>query len=136
MKKIVVQTRSKTELLDITDRVEKALEESQVKEGFCVIFAPHTTAALTVNENADPSVKEDILSELNRLVPINGRYRHTEGNAAAHIKSSIVGCSKSIIIENGNLSLGTWQGIFFCEFDGPRKREVWIKIIPAHNSST
>ena len=131
MKRIIIQTRSKTELLDITGRVEEALEESRVKEGLCVIFAPHTTAALTINENADPSVKEDILSELNKLVPINGRYRHTEGNAAAHIKSSIVGCSKSIIIENGNLSLGTWQGIFFCEFDGPRKREVWVKIIPA-----
>lgn len=131
MKKIVIQTRSKTELLDITGRVEEALGENQVKEGICVIFVPHTTAALTVNENADPSVKEDILSELNKLVPLNGRYRHAEGNAAAHIKSSIVGCSKSIIIENGNLSLGTWQGIFFCEFDGPRKREVWVKIIPA-----
>jgi len=136
MKKIIIQTHSKTDLLDITNEVAKQVKESKIKDGICTLFAPHTTAALTVNENADPSVREDILSELNRLVPINGRYRHTEGNAAAHIKSSIVGCSKSIIIENGNLSLGTWQGIFFCEFDGPRKREVWIKIIPAHNSST
>lgn len=133
MKKIIIQTRSKTDLSDITDEVEKAVRESKIKDGICIIFAPHTTAALTINENADPSVREDILSELNRLVPFNGRYRHMEGNAAAHIKSSIVGCSKSIIVENGRLSLGTWQGIYFCEFDGPRQREIWIKIIPSND---
>lgn len=133
MKKIVIQTRSKTGLLDITDEVEKAVRESKIKDGICIIFAPHTTAALTINENADPSVREDILAELNRLVPFNGRYRHMEGNAAAHIKSSIVGCSKSIIVGNSRLSLGTWQGIYFCEFDGPRQREIWIKIIPSND---
>lgn len=133
MKKIIIQTRSKTDLSDITDEVEKAVRESKIKDGICIIFAPHTTAALTINENADPSVREDILSELNRLVPFSGRYRHMEGNAAAHIKSSIVGCSKSIIVENGRLSLGTWQGIYFCEFDGPRQREIWIKIIPSND---
>ncbi len=129
MRKLIVRTHSKTDLLDITDEVQKAIEESKIKDGICIIFAPHTTAALTINENADPSVKGDILSELNRLVPFNGRYRHTEGNAAAHIKSSIIGCSKTIIVKDGSPLLGTWQGIFFCEFDGPRRREVWIKII-------
>ena len=133
MKKIIIQTHSKTDLLDITNEVAKQVKESKIKDGICTLFAPHTTAALTVNENADPSVREDILSELNRLVPFNGRYRHTEGNAAAHIKSSMVGCSKSIIIENGHLLLGTWQGIYFCEFDGPRQREVWIKIMPTND---
>lgn len=133
MKKITIQTHSKTELLDITDEIERAIEDSKRKDGFCIIFVPHTTAALAINENADPSVKEDILSKLNELVPFNGKYRHMEGNAAAHIKSSIVGCSKSVIVENGRLLLGTWQGIYFCEFDGPRKREVWIKVIPAND---
>lgn len=133
MKRIIVQTRSKTELKDITSDVKKAVEESKVKEGVCVIFVPHTTAALTINENADPSVKEDILSELNRLIPFDGGYRHTEGNSAAHIKSSIIGCSKSIMVENGRLLLGTWQGVYFCEFDGPRQREVWVKLIPAND---
>lgn len=133
MKRIIVQTRSKTELKDITSDVKKAVEESKVKKGVCVIFVPHTTAALTINENADPSVKEDILSELNRLIPFDGGYRHTEGNSAAHIKSSIIGCSKSIMVENGRLLLGTWQGVYFCEFDGPRQREVWVKLIPAND---
>lgn len=133
MKKVVVQTHSKTDLVDITVEVEKAIEESKIKDGVCIIFAPHTTAALTINENADPSVKGDILSELNRLVPFNGRYRHAEGNAAAHIKSSIIGPSKSIIVKNGRPLLGTWQGIYFCEFDGPRQREVWIKLIAAND---
>lgn len=133
MKRIIVQTRSKTELKDITSDVKKAVEESKVKKGVCVIFVPHTTAALTINENADPSVKEDILSELNKLIPFDGGYRHTEGNSAAHIKSSIIGCSKSIMVENGRLLLGTWQGVYFCEFDGPRQREVWVKLIPAND---
>lgn len=133
MKKINVQTHSKTEFKDITDEIRKTVGENKIKDGICVIFAPHTTAALTINENADPSVKDDILAELDRLIPLNGRYHHAEGNSAAHIKSSIVGCSKSIIIENGTLLLGTWQGVYFCEFDGPRQREVWVKIIPAND---
>lgn len=133
MKKINVQTHSITELKDITNEVQGAVGESKIKDGICMIFIPHTTAALTINENADPSVKDDILAELDRLIPLNGRYHHAEGNSAAHIKSSIMGCSKSIIVENGKLLLGTWQGVYFCEFDGPRKREVWVQIIPSND---
>jgi secondary thiamine-phosphate synthase enzyme len=95
-----------------------------------IVFVPHTTAAVTINENADPSVQHDILADLNRLVPFAGPYQHTEGNSAAHIKSSLVGPSETLIIEEGRLKLGTWQGVYFCEFDGPRTRKVWVKIIP------
>lgn len=133
MKKVTVQTRSRAELIDITNEVQGIVDDSKIRDGICTVFAPHTTAAITINENADPSVREDILSELNRLIPFNGRYRHTEGNAAAHIKSSIIGCSKSIIVKNGRLLLGTWQGVYFCEFDGPRQREAWIKLIPTND---
>lgn len=133
IKKIIVRTNSRTEFKDITAEIQKAVAEKKIKDGICVIYAPHTTAGLTINENVDPSVKEDMLSELNRLIPLNGRFRHSEGNSDAHIKSSIIGCSKAIILENGKLLLGTWQGIYFCEFDGPRQREVWVKIIPAND---
>lgn len=133
MKKINVQTHSITELKDITNEVQKAVGESKIRDGICIIFVPHTTAALTLNENADPSVKEDILSELDRLIPLDGRYHHAEGNSAAHIKSSIIGCSKAIMVENGRLLLGTWQGVYFCEFDGPRQREVWVRLIPTND---
>lgn len=129
IKKITIQTRSRAELLDITSKVEEAVRESKVKSGVCHIFVPHTTAALTINENADPSVRIDLIDSLERLVPFDGGYEHTEGNAAAHIKSTMVGTDKSILIEGGELNLGTWQGIFFCEFDGPRKRTVFIKIV-------
>lgn len=129
MKKISISTRSGTEFLDITSKIDDLVRESRVKSGVCHIFVPHTTAGITINENADPSVKRDILDLLQRLVPFNGGYAHTEGNAAAHVKSTIVGTDKTVFIEDGGLRLGTWQGIFFCEFDGPRQRTVFINII-------
>ena len=129
IKKIFVRTTNKTELIDITDKVRKAVDESKIKNGICYLFVPHTTAAVTINENADPSVKKDILNELNKIVPFDDNYSHSEGNSAAHIKSSIIGFSEIIFIENGGLLLGTWQGIYFCEFDGGRNRELVVKIV-------
>lgn len=128
-KTIMIQTHSRSEILDITSEVYKAVEESKQKEGFCHIFVPHTTTGITINENADPNVKVDILKELNKIIPFEDDYHHLEGNSAAHIKSSLIGSSVMVIIENGQLKLGTWQGIFLCEFDGPRLRKAWIKII-------
>jgi secondary thiamine-phosphate synthase enzyme len=124
-----VRTRNRTEFLDITAQVGKIIQESKVQSGLAVVFVPHTTAAVTINESADPSVQHDILTDLNRLIPFTGPYQHTEGNSAAHIKSSLVGPSETLFIENGRLALGTWQGVYFCEFDGPRTRKVWVKII-------
>ncbi len=128
---INVRTRSRTELVDITGPLVRLLRESMVTDGLMVIFVPHTTAAATINENADPSVQQDILTDLNRLIPLKGPYRHTEGNSDAHIKSTLLGASQTIFIQEGKLALGTWQGVYFCEFDGPRSRKVWVKIIPA-----
>jgi secondary thiamine-phosphate synthase enzyme len=102
-----------------------------VKEGICFIFVPHTTAAVTINENADPSVSKDMIMELNKIVPFQDRYQHLEGNSPAHIKASLLGPSQTVFIESGRLVLGTWQGIFFCEFDGPRSRKVYVKVIKA-----
>ncbi|MBM4333491.1 MAG: YjbQ family protein [Deltaproteobacteria bacterium] len=127
---LTVRTRSRTELVDITAQVQKLIQENRVESGLLTLFVPHTTAALTINENADRSVQQDILAELNRLIPFTGSYQHTEGNSAAHIKSTITGPSQTIFIEGGRLALGTWQGVFFCEFDGPRTRKVWVKIVP------
>jgi secondary thiamine-phosphate synthase enzyme len=124
-----VRSSKQTELIDITRLVIEAVQKAGVKDGLCVIFTPHTTAAVTINENADPSVPRDILMELNKIIPFEDRYQHTEGNSAAHIKSSLIGCSRTLFIESGKLFLGTWQGIFFCEFDGPRSRQVYVKII-------
>ena len=124
-----VRTRNRTEFFDITAQVGKIIQESKVQSGLAVVYVPHTTAAVTINENADPSVQHDILADLNRLVPFSGPYQHTEGNSAAHIKSSLVGPSETLLIENRRLALGTWQGVYFCEFDGPRTRKVWVKII-------
>ncbi|TVL96713.1 MAG: hypothetical protein CV087_23360 [Candidatus Brocadia sp. WS118] len=129
MDKIQVTTRSHTEFIDITRKVDEILEKHSMKEGICYIYVPHTTAAITINENADPSVQEDILHDLNRMVPWNGHYTHSEGNAAAHIKSTLVGSSVSVPVSSGKLALGTWQGIYFCEFDGPRRREVFVQIL-------
>ena len=128
MKEISLKTRKRVELIDITLEVEKAVSESKIKEGVALIFVPHTTAAITINENADPSVKIDVLHFLNQLVPENGNYLHSEGNSDAHIKSSLIGCEKLIPISEGKLVLGTWQGIIFCEFDGPRNRRVFVQI--------
>jgi secondary thiamine-phosphate synthase enzyme len=120
-------------MIDITDRIRALLKESRIRSGVCHVFVPHTTAAVTINENADPDVPRDILSELDKIVPHNDRYRHVEGNSAAHIKASIVGASETLLIENGDLVLGTWQSIFFCEFDGPRTRRVIVRLAgPIH----
>lgn len=129
MQKIRLQTRSRTELLEITQQVENIVQDSGIREGVCYIYVPHTTAGIIINENADPSVRRDILNTLNKVIPLDGNYTHAEGNAAAHIKSSLVGLSASIPICDGKLALGTWQGIFFSEFDGPRSREVFIQVL-------
>ena len=129
MKEISLQTNSRVEMLDITSAVQKAVSEEKIKTGFCLVYTPHTTAAVTINENADPDVPRDILEAIERAIPLRANYRHAEGNSAAHIKSSLVGASELVIIENGRLILGTWQSIFFCEFDGPRTRKLIIKFI-------
>jgi secondary thiamine-phosphate synthase enzyme len=132
LEKISVSSRTRDELIDITESVKQVIQKSNVKEGVCIIYVPHTTAGLTVNENADPSVRVDILSALSRLVPHDDpRYRHAEGNSDGHIKSSLVGFSHVIPISDSELTLGTWQGIFFCEFDGPRRRSVYVQVVPA-----
>ena len=129
MKTISVKTSRRNELVDITEEVRKLVKESGVREGICVLFCPHTTAGLTINENADPSVKLDISDHLSEMVPERKAYKHLEGNADSHIKSVLVGQSLSLIIHEGDIVLGTWQGIFFCEFDGPRNRKVLVKIV-------
>jgi secondary thiamine-phosphate synthase enzyme len=130
MQEIEVSTRERTCMLDITGEVERAVGDIGVREGLCTVLVPHTTAGITVNENADPSVRRDILAQLAKLVPDNGRYSHSEGNADAHIKASLMGSSVQVPVEGGRLQFGTWQGIFFCEFDGPRRRKVWVSVLP------
>ncbi len=127
MRTIEVKTQAREELVDITARVREELVSSGVKDGICHVYVPHTTAAVTINENADPSVKEDILMALRKIVPDSLPYRHSEGNSPAHVKACLIGSSITVIIDEGQLALGTWQGIFFCEFDGPRSRNVFIK---------
>jgi secondary thiamine-phosphate synthase enzyme len=122
-----VTTSRRTEFLDITPEVKKALELSGIKEGLICVFVPHTTAGVTINEGADPSVREDILNSLNQLIPFKGAYQHAEGNSPAHIKASLMGSSVTVLVEQGQLVLGTWQAIFFCEFDGPRSRKVFFR---------
>jgi len=129
LKEITIQTNTQTQILDITSQVQKVVGESGIAEGLCCVFIPHTTAGVTINENADPSVKQDIVMELNKVIPFDDNYSHLEGNSAAHIKASIIGSSVNIPVKNNNLLLGTWQGICFCEFDGPRTRKCFVKII-------
>ena len=129
MEKINIKTNKRIELVDITDKIRSVVNKSGIKSGICFVFCPHTTAGLTINENADPSVQKDIIKTLNKLIPEDGSYEHSEGNADSHVKSSLFGSSLNIFIEDGRLSLGTWQGVYFCEGDGPRSREAWIKII-------
>lgn len=129
--RLSLSTTSHNQLLDITDRIGQLVARSGIEEGFCYIFNPHTTAALTINENADPSVVRDILTQLDTTIPWQGDYRHAEGNSAAHIKASLFGPALQIMIEGGQLVLGTWQGIYFCEFDGPRQRQLDVKIYSA-----
>lgn len=128
IEKLTIPTHSQTELVDITPEVQRVVTQSEVKEGICYIFVPHTTAGITINEGADPSVKRDILNQLNKVIPFQGDYQHMEGNSPAHIKASLVGSSQTVFIEGGKLALGTWQSIYFCEFDGPRHRQVRVKI--------
>jgi secondary thiamine-phosphate synthase enzyme len=128
-REIDVKTKARNELIDITAQVEKVVAESGIAEGICVVVVPHTTAGVTINENADPSVKADIIAKVGELVPAGDRYRHQEGNADAHIKAALVGTSESLLVRGGKLALGTWQGVFFCEFDGPRQRQVWVRVI-------
>jgi len=128
LKEIQVQTHSQTEFVIVDSDVQAAVRESGVQEGTCLVWVPHTTAGVTINENADPDVVRDILMEVNKVIPFNDGYHHMEGNSAAHIKSSLFGPSLSLIITGGRLVLGTWQSIYFCEFDGPRRRRLMIKI--------
>lgn len=124
-----VPTSSRSQMVDVTGRVREAVRSSGVSEGVCVVYVPHTTAGVTVNEAADPAVAQDILEHLEKLVP-RGRYRHREGNADSHIKASMMGFAAVLPVSSGDLDLGTWQGVFLCEFDGPRRRRVEVRVIP------
>lgn len=128
LKSINIKTRARTDFIDITEDVQRLVHESGIRSGICLVYVPHTTAGLLINEGADPSVQRDIQETLAGLVPFNGSYSHAEGNSPAHIKSVLTGTSQWIIIEEGRLHLGTWQSLFFCEFDGPRHRRVFVKI--------
>ena len=123
-----IKTEKRNQFVDITDRVQRLVDESDIEDGVVEIFVLHTTAAITINENADPSVKSDIINHLEKMVPEKGKYEHTEGNSDAHIKSSLLGTHQAVFVAQGKLILGTWQGIYFCEFDGPRSRRVAVKI--------
>ena len=128
MESFSVRTESRTQFVDITSRVADVVRASGVDEGICCVYVPHTTAGVTINENADPSVREDILMELDKVIPLQDNYSHAEGNSAAHVKSSLMGQSAVVPVSGGGLVLGTWQGIFFCEFDGPRSRKVHVTV--------
>lgn len=129
MKEISVRSTARFEMIDITEAIRQAAREEKIESGIVVVYTPHTTAAVTINENADPDVQRDLLAALDRAAPLSANYWHSEGNSAAHVKSSLVGASEMVIVENGRLVLGTWQSIFFCEFDGPRTRKVFIKLM-------
>ena len=131
MEKFSVRTTAHAQFVNIDREINRIIADSGVREGVCRVFVPHTTAGVTINENADPDVVRDILAALDRLVPWNNNYTHTEGNSAAHIKASMMGFSQTVFIQNGAMALGTWQSVFFCEFDGPRTRQVWVDITPA-----
>jgi secondary thiamine-phosphate synthase enzyme len=123
-----IKTSARFEMIDITARVAALVRESGIKQGVCHAFVPHTTAAVTINENADPNVPRDILTALDRIVPLSDRYRHAEGNSAAHIKAALFGSSQALLIVDGAIVLGTWQSLFLCDFDGPRTRKVLVKL--------
>ena len=127
MKSFSVRTQKHTQFLDITREIQSSLSELGIQSGIAVVFVPHTTAGVTINENADPDVATDIVYAMENAVPWEAPYKHTEGNAAAHVKASMIGSSVQIIVEGGRLQLGTWQGVYFCEFDGPRSRNVWVQ---------
>ena len=129
IKEISLLTKERNELIDITSEITQIVKESGVKEGICVVYCPHTTAAITINESADPDVQTDISNHLNKLVHESQEFKHAEGNSDSHIKSSIIGCSETCIIKDNKLVLGTWQSIYFAEFDGPRNRKFMVKIL-------
>ena len=130
MKTLRLKTNRRTQFVDITGEVEQAVRESDVKSGVCQVYVPHTTAGVIINEHADPDVASDVEGIFDRLIPHKGPYRHAEGNTDSHMKAILAGTSQSVFIENGKLALGAWQGIFLCEFDGPRQRTVLVKIVP------
>lgn len=129
MTSFTLSTGARCEMIDITDRVAALVGKSGISKGICHVFVPHTTAAVTINENADPDVQRDILASLDRIVPLADRYRHGEGNSAAHIKATLCGSSQAVLVDGGRLVLGTWQSLFFCEFDGPRTRRVLVEVM-------
>lgn len=128
-----VRTSARTELIDITSQIAEQVKKSGVREGLCMLYVPHTTGAVTINESADPSVRGDVLMILNQIVPWKANYKHLEGNSPAHVKATLVGASELLAVENGALVLGTWQGIFFCEFDGPRTRKIHVRILDVNS---
>lgn len=129
MRLISIQTKNREELIDITEDIRELIREKEVEEGFAIVYTPHTTTAIAINENYDPTVREDFLSRLKELIPFSDSYRHVEGNSDAHIKSSIIGNSRIVMISERKMLLGTWEGVFLCEFDGPRNRNVYVKIL-------
>lgn len=129
IEEVKIKTKNQVEFVDITTKVRDVVSKDAVNDGIVVVYVPHTTAAVTINENADPDVVKDMTREINKIVPFEDNYLHLEGNSAAHIKSSLIGSSETIIIDRGDLVLGRWQGIYFCEFDGPRNRKLYIKIV-------
>jgi secondary thiamine-phosphate synthase enzyme len=129
IRQLRVKTNARTELVDITQGVQRLVAESGIRSGVCYVYVPHTTAAITVNENSDPNVGRDLLKELNKVIPFDDNYGHHEGNSAAHIKSSMIGICQQVLVEEGRLALGIWQALFFCEFDGPRDRRVMVKVM-------
>lgn len=129
MKTLSVRTVRRTQFLDITHDVEQAVRQSGVKQGFCLVYVPHTTAGIAINEHADPDVASDVEEIFDRMIPNRGQYRHSEGNTDSHMKAILTGTSKTVVIEGGKLVLGTWQGVFLCEFDGPRQRQVFVKVV-------
>ena len=129
METIEITTRARSEVVDITRQVQEAVSRAGIKQGLAVVYSPHTTAGVTVNEHADPDVMADVLATLERLAPRRGPYEHREGNSDAHIKATLVGPSVCVPVEGGRLALGTWQGVFFCEFDGARRRRVLIQVL-------
>jgi secondary thiamine-phosphate synthase enzyme len=128
-KELAIGTKSRSQMIDVTDQVAGAVDQAGILDGDVVIFCPHTTGAVTINENADPDVVHDVLLTLSDLIPQHrSGYRHSEGNSDAHVKSSLVGCSVQVLLKEGRLCLGTWQAIYFCEFDGPRPRRIWVQV--------
>ena len=132
MQTLSVKTDRRTQLVDVTAQVQRVVASSGVASGTCHLYVPHTTAAITINECADPDVARDVEGALDRLIPVTGPYRHSEGNSDSHVKAILVGTSQIVFIERGKLTLGRWQGIFFCEFDGPRDRKLNVKVVPDH----